>query len=121
MAALEPGFEQALRALFYTTRRHAAQSLDPVLCPRDRLAGLAIGDDHCRMLEASGIERACEARQLCDRHFAVGDDAEAPAGEHRLEAIAGAFEQVVADDDVVGALTERDVDDGRVSHCRLPN
>ena len=89
VAALEPGLEQRPR---------------PLAEPRERFGRLAVRHDDGAWLEARARRASAASRGNCALALRVGDDAEAAAGEHRLEALAGGLEQTRADDDVVGAL-----------------
>jgi hypothetical protein len=92
------------------------QGFDDFAEPGKGFAGFPVRDDHGGVFHPCRIERRGEARQLELFDFAVGNDAEAAARKHHLEALAGAGQQVVADDDVIGALAEWHVDGhGRVS------
>ena len=79
---------------------------------------LAFVDGDMEMRDAGRIERGLRRLEPVLRHRAVRHDGGARAGTKRGDARAERGDQAAADDDVIGALAERDIDDGRIGAQR---
>ena len=95
IVALDPGRDQRLADLF-----EAGIGLRP----------LAFRDDDARGRDAGRGQRRFGRSSQCLRHGAVGDDRGAHAGPQRGDARAERGQHAAADDDVIGAVAERDID-----------
>src|SRR5271169_4053836 len=99
------------------------------MCLDDRLAhglercvafrALALRHDDSRAFEPGGFQRGFGGAKMAPGDGRVGDDRTFGARAERRDALAQAREQPAADDDVVAARAERDLDHGRLSPFAL--
>src|SRR5690606_1745563 len=83
---------------------------------RVALGALARRHHDRRRLDAAGLENVRDAGKMRFRNVLVGEDGDARPRPQRLDALAERPDGVAANDDVIGAVAERDRHDGL---CRL--
>ena len=74
-------------------------------------AGTLTGDD----ADAGARKRCFRRREMMARHRLVGDDRDLASRPQRCDPLAERRDQAAPDDDVVGAVAERDIDDDRIA------
>ena len=101
-------------AAFEPRGKHAVHD---VLKCRETLGLLAGRQCDGDIADAGRVEAGSQCRKMRGGDVLVGDHSHANAGQARRDLVAGTLDQAVADQDVVGALAEPDIDGGQLG-CR---